>query len=184
MFLHTFLSTQSHSQQFPFKAWALKLLQKSLSGPKLNNCVMLKLKDHYQFWWFLGSRMCALCPEDARRKNLGDRCKGHGVDSRLTRWRSTVQPKCHGKWRRVYETRNCPCKAGPDFIFVWNSNFTKEMQFKKFITTKENFDRGINSFLTSFLFVSPELEFLHFKSWRCKLSKTEQNNKFPSRSRD
>ena len=65
-----------------------------------------------------GQQMCALCPEDAKRENLGGRCRGHGVDSKLTRWRSTVHSKCHGKWKRVQETRNCPCKKGPDFIFV------------------------------------------------------------------
>jgi len=65
-----------------------------------------------------GQQMCALCPEDAKRENLGGRCKGHGVDSKLTRWRSTVHSKCHGKWKRVQETRKCPCKKGPDFIFV------------------------------------------------------------------
>ncbi len=63
--------------------------------------------------------MCALCPEDARRENLGDRCRGHGVDSQLTRWRSTVHPKCHGKWRRIYEAKECPCGRGnPDYVFV------------------------------------------------------------------
>ncbi|XP_059091506.1 somatomedin-B and thrombospondin type-1 domain-containing protein-like [Tigriopus californicus] len=65
-----------------------------------------------------GRRMCALCPEDAKRESLGNRCKGHGVDYQLTRWRSTVFPKCHGQWQRIYETRDCPCKNGADFIFV------------------------------------------------------------------
>ena len=63
--------------------------------------------------------MCAFCPQDAKRESLGGRCRGHGVDSKLTRWRSTIHSKCHGKWRRVQETRKCPCKKGPDFIFVW-----------------------------------------------------------------
>jgi hypothetical protein len=62
--------------------------------------------------------MCALCSEDAKSESLGGRCRGHGVDSKLTRWRSTIHSKCHGKWKRVQETRNCPCKKGPDFIFV------------------------------------------------------------------
>ena len=62
--------------------------------------------------------MCALCPVDARRDSLGGRCRGHGVDSQPTRWRSTVQPKCHGKWKRVHELSDCPCQQGPDFVFV------------------------------------------------------------------
>eukprot|EP00095_Tigriopus_kingsejongensis_P000891 maker-scaffold409_size180341-snap-gene-0.30 protein:Tk00891 transcript:maker-scaffold409_size180341-snap-gene-0.30-mRNA-1 annotation:"RPE-spondin" len=65
-----------------------------------------------------GRRMCALCPKDAKRQSLGNRCKGHGVDYELTRWRSTVFPKCHGQWQRIYETRDCPCTNGADFIFV------------------------------------------------------------------
>lgn len=65
-----------------------------------------------------GQQMCAFCPQDAKRESLGGRCRGHGVDSKLTRWRSTIHSKCHGKWRRVQETRKCPCKKGPDFIFV------------------------------------------------------------------
>ena len=62
--------------------------------------------------------MCALCPADAQRENLGGRCKGHGVDSHLTKWRSTFRPKCHGKWKRVKELRHCPCIQGPDYVFV------------------------------------------------------------------
>lgn len=77
-----------------------------------------KIHLNYHLALRLGRQMCALCPADAKRKSLGDRCQGHGVDSKLTRWRSTVKPRCHGKWRRIYEVGNCPCKAGPDFIFV------------------------------------------------------------------
>jgi len=67
-----------------------------------------------------GQKMCAFCSRDAKRPNLGGRCKGHGVDSVLTRWRSTVFPKCHGKWRRVAveEGSRCPCTQGPDYVFV------------------------------------------------------------------
>jgi len=67
-----------------------------------------------------GQKMCAFCSKDAKRPNLGGRCKGHGVDSVLTRWRSTVFPKCHGKWRRVAveQGKQCPCQEGPDFVFV------------------------------------------------------------------
>ena len=41
----------------------------------------------------LGQKMCTFCSRDAKRPSLGGRCKGHGVDSVLTRWRSTVFPK-------------------------------------------------------------------------------------------
>ena len=69
-------------------------------------------------FFVLGQQMCALCPADAQRENLGGRCKGHGVDSHLTKWRSTFRPKCHGKWKRVKELRHCPCIQGPDYVFV------------------------------------------------------------------
>ena len=62
--------------------------------------------------------MCALCPSDAQRENLGGRCKGHGVEERTTKWRSTFKPKCRGKWRRVREMSKCPCLNGPDYVFV------------------------------------------------------------------
>ena len=67
---------------------------------------------------FSGQQMCALCPSDAQRDDLGGRCKGHGVDSHLTKWRSTFSRKCHGKWKRVKELRSCPCIDGPDYVFV------------------------------------------------------------------
>ena len=67
---------------------------------------------------FSGQQMCALCPSDAQRENLGGRCKGHGVEERTTKWRSTFKPKCRGKWRRVREMSECPCLNGPDYVFV------------------------------------------------------------------
>lgn len=73
-------------------------------------------KDFYKMQ--KGQQMCALCPSDAQRESLGGRCKGHGVDSHLTKWRSTFKPKCHGKWRRVKEMRECPCLSGPDYVFI------------------------------------------------------------------
>jgi len=73
-------------------------------------------KDFYRMR--KGLQMCALCPADAQRESLGGRCKGHGVDRRVTRWRSTFAPKCHGKWRRVREMEKCPCLNGPDYVFV------------------------------------------------------------------
>jgi len=73
-------------------------------------------KDFYKMR--KGQQMCALCPSDAQRENLGGRCKGHGVEERTTKWRSTFKPKCRGKWRRVREMSECPCLNGPDYVFV------------------------------------------------------------------
>ncbi|XP_040579767.1 somatomedin-B and thrombospondin type-1 domain-containing protein [Lepeophtheirus salmonis] len=67
-----------------------------------------------------GEIRCALCTDNSRHKSLGDRCRGHGVPSKLTRWRSTIHSRCHGKWKRKHETRDCRklCPHGADFIFV------------------------------------------------------------------
>ena len=66
-----------------------------------------------------GHRVCVMCDSKAQRDHLGGRCKGHGEDDRQTRFKNLLNPKCHGKWTRV-ELREgeCPCKGGPDFVFV------------------------------------------------------------------
>ena len=63
--------------------------------------------------------VCVMCDDKAQRDNLGGRCKGHGVpNSKPTKFKSLFNPRCHGKWIRTELTDDCPCKNGPDFIFV------------------------------------------------------------------
>ena len=62
--------------------------------------------------------MCVSCESKAVRENLGDRCTGHGVTDKATRFKSVITPACHGKWERIRIEAECPCKKGPHFIFV------------------------------------------------------------------
>jgi len=65
-----------------------------------------------------GSEVCVSCESKATRPHLGDRCSGHGVDNKATRFKNVISPHCHGRWTRVQVTDRCPCPNGPDFIFV------------------------------------------------------------------
>jgi len=65
-----------------------------------------------------GQEVCVSCESKASRPHLGDRCSGHGVDNKATRFKNVITPHCHGRWTRVEVTDRCPCPGGPDFIFV------------------------------------------------------------------
>merc|ERR1712106_365283 len=63
-----------------------------------------------------GSEVCVSCESKATRPHLGDRCSGHGVDNKATRFKNVITPHCQGRWTRVEVTDRCPCPNGPDFI--------------------------------------------------------------------
>merc|ERR1712192_5783 len=65
-----------------------------------------------------GEEVCVSCESKASRPHLGNRCSGHGVDNKLTRFKNVISPGCHGRWTRVDAWESCPCKEGPHFIFV------------------------------------------------------------------
>jgi len=65
-----------------------------------------------------GSEVCVSCESKATRPHLGDRCSGHGVENKATRFKNIITPHCHGRWTRVQVTDRCPCPSGPHFIFV------------------------------------------------------------------
>jgi hypothetical protein len=65
-----------------------------------------------------GNEVCVSCESRAVKGDLGDRCTGHGVTDKATRFKSVITPACHGKWQRIRIEANCPCKKGPHFIFV------------------------------------------------------------------
>jgi len=65
-----------------------------------------------------GAEICVGCESKSIRPHLGDRCAGHGVEDKLTRFKNVINPGCHGKWRKVAVYDKCPCKSGYDFIFV------------------------------------------------------------------
>jgi len=62
--------------------------------------------------------ICVSCESKSTRPHLGDRCSGHGVESKMTRFKNVITPKCHGKWIKTGVYDKCPCPSGPDFIFV------------------------------------------------------------------
>ena len=68
--------------------------------------------------YILGADICVSCESKSTRPHLGDRCSGHGVESRMTRFKNVITPGCHGKWIKTGVYDKCPCPSGPNFIFV------------------------------------------------------------------
>lgn len=71
-----------------------------------------------------GSAVCVRCEREATRNYLGNRCSGHGVVGRITRWTSLTNVNCMGKWVRrpdpdASSNDLCRCGADASFIFVW-----------------------------------------------------------------
>lgn len=67
-----------------------------------------------------GNTICVQCNSKATKSQLGGRCTGHGTEGKRTRFKNVMTPKCHGRWTRLelVEGEECPCKGGPDFVFV------------------------------------------------------------------
>jgi len=68
-----------------------------------------------------GAQLCVECQSFAMQRELGARCRGHGVFQRQTQWKAVTVPGCHGKWRLVTEhTEQCDCDPvdGYSFSFV------------------------------------------------------------------
>jgi len=65
-----------------------------------------------------GAEICVSCESKATRPHLGDRCSGHGVENKATRFKNIITPGCHGRWTKTAVFDKCPCRGGPHFIFV------------------------------------------------------------------
>merc|ERR1712106_821252 len=65
-----------------------------------------------------GNEVCVSCESKATRPHLGDRCSGHGVEDKTTRFKNVITPGCHGRWTKTAVYNKCPCAGGQDFIFV------------------------------------------------------------------
>jgi len=67
-----------------------------------------------------GAVACVECQSVAMRRRLGNRCRGHGVVGRRTRWNAATAPGCSGRWTMTSARR--PCRCNPDsqlsFIFI------------------------------------------------------------------
>ena len=77
-----------------------------------------KILSLFTKYLLAGADICVSCESKSTRPHLGDRCSGHGVESRLTRFKNVITPGCHGKWVKTGVYDKCPCRSGPDFIFV------------------------------------------------------------------
>ena len=65
-----------------------------------------------------GEEVCVSCESKATRPHLGNRCSGHGVENKTTRFKNLITPGCHGRWTKTAVYDKCPCAGGQDFIFV------------------------------------------------------------------
>ncbi|ESO06283.1 hypothetical protein HELRODRAFT_63997 [Helobdella robusta] len=67
-------------------------------------------------------RVCVECQYTASQAVLGDRCYGHGVYERETRWLSLNKRGCYGTWIKETKKENCLCADShpdlPSYIFV------------------------------------------------------------------
>jgi hypothetical protein len=65
-----------------------------------------------------GATVCVECQQLAMKKNLGVRCKGHGVYLRETRWNAVTVPGCHGKWVMKTRHEECTCNHNAESSFI------------------------------------------------------------------
>ncbi|GFT73080.1 RPE-spondin [Nephila pilipes] len=67
-----------------------------------------------------GAKVCVACETAAKRKHLGYRCHGHGIDHKPTSFAYLAFPQCHGRWKRIQVSDKCTCNSEgkADFIFV------------------------------------------------------------------
>ena len=69
-----------------------------------------------------GASVCVECQSLAMRRELGGRCKGHGVMSKETRWAavatSSSTGRCHGKWVLKSRDQDCQCSSDSPLSFI------------------------------------------------------------------
>jgi len=68
-----------------------------------------------------GSTLCVECQPFSMKSDLGGRCMGHGLLNKVTPWKATTIPGCHGRWTLIKAHQdNCECDPALDnnFVFV------------------------------------------------------------------
>ena len=65
-----------------------------------------------------GRTICVECQPSAMNKHLGDRCNGHGVFMKETRWNALNIPHCHGYWIMKSKHQQCTCNPNSDHSFI------------------------------------------------------------------
>jgi len=66
-----------------------------------------------------GAAACVECQSVAMRRRLGNRCRGHGVLGRLTRWNAATAPGCSGRWKMTSARRQCRCNPDSQLSFIF-----------------------------------------------------------------
>lgn len=67
-----------------------------------------------------GVKLCVECQSFAMQRQLGGRCRGHGVLERQTSWKAVTVPGCHGKWKLVSKhTEQCTCNPRDRLSFTF-----------------------------------------------------------------
>jgi len=71
-----------------------------------------------------GAQICVECQPYAMKSHLGERCTGHGVFGKESRFTAFTADKCHGKWRMRTKHSDCTCNTqnAQSFIFVWEKS--------------------------------------------------------------
>lgn len=66
-----------------------------------------------------GAVACVECQSVAMRRRLGNRCRGHGVVGRQTRWNAATAPGCSGRWTMTSARRQCRCNPDSQLSFIF-----------------------------------------------------------------
>jgi len=61
--------------------------------------------------------VCGLCTSKAVQANE-IKCRGSGVQGRVTGWRMFLEPHCSGSWKMISQMDECDCQERNIFIFV------------------------------------------------------------------
>jgi len=65
-----------------------------------------------------GATVCVECQAAAMRRELGTRCRGHGVARKQTRWKAVTVPGCRGRWVMKSRADDCHCNARSPTSFI------------------------------------------------------------------
>jgi len=65
-----------------------------------------------------GGTVCVECQPAAMKRQLGTRCRGHGVLRKQTRWKAVTVPGCRGRWVLKSRRDDCRCDVQNPTSFI------------------------------------------------------------------
>ena len=65
-----------------------------------------------------GATVCVECQPSAMSRQLGTRCRGHGVAGKQTRWKAVTVPGCRGRWVMRSRRDDCQCDVQSPTSFI------------------------------------------------------------------